>query len=162
MAFNQQRVKAAFTGAGVAYTAPFAAFKGSQIALNTLVAGTITSTAGLVIACAGPTWNIEWDSLFAFVETDITTNTIVVASGWQGSWDGTNWMNINGPGATTPFLQTAAAGTGGLVTTQYVHPFYMNPAHDYLRLAVKNTVATGAAGDNVTVSYGFRKRSFLS
>lgn len=163
MAFNALRVKSAFTGAGTAFTAPLASYKGSQIALNTVTSGTISSTAGLVIALAGPTFNIEWESLFALVETDITTSTITVSSGWQGSWDGTNWIQIlAGASATSAFLQVAAAGTGSLITTQYAHYFPGNPSFDYVRYAVKVGVTTGAAGDNVTVSYGFRKRSFLA
>ena len=170
MAFNQQRVKPYAGGAQTAFIAPLASYKGSQIALNTLVATTVASSAGLVIACAGPQWNIEWDSLWALVETDITTSTITVAGAWQVSMDNTNWLNVLTPGwptgdqhSTSKFTQVAAAGTGSLVTTQYVHPFYgFNPSFDYIRYAVQVGVATGGAGDNVTVTYGFRKRSFLA
>lgn len=162
MAFNQQRVKSYAQGAQTAFSSPFAAYSGSQIALNGVTAGSVASTAGLVIAMAGPQFNVEWDSLFAFVETDVTTSSITVSGGWQGSWDGTNWQNILAPGSTSSFLQVAATGTGSLVKTQYVMPFNWNPAHDYYRFAVKVGGATGAAGDNVIVSYGFRKRSFLA
>jgi len=166
MAFNNRRVKSGgFQGAGTAFTAPLAAFKGSQIALNTIVAGTTVSTAGLVLSMAQS--ELEWDSLIALVETDLTTSTITVASKWQGSLDGTNWVDImpNNPAAAAgtvalPQLQRAAAGTGSLVTTQYFHAFIgMNPSVDYIRLAVLTGVATGGAGDNVTVSYCFRKRT---
>ncbi len=162
MSFNQQRVKSYAQGAQTAFIAPLTAFKGSQIALNTLVAGTTASTAGLVIANAGAQFNIEWDSLYALVETDLTTNTITVASKWQLSLDGTNWIDIVQDGLLRSKL-IAAAGTGSLITTQYVHPLGgINPGADYLRLAVVVGVVTGAAGDNVTVSYGWRKRSFLA
>ncbi len=162
MAFNQQRVKSAFTGAAQAFTSPLNAFNGSKIALNTVTAGSTASTAGLVIACAGPTWNIEWESLVALVETNITTSTLTATTKWQGSWDGTNWVDFFGLN-TAANVTKAAAGTGSLVTTQYFHAFSgMNPGVDYIRLAVQVGVATGGAGDNVTVSYGFRKRSFLA
>lgn len=169
MAFNQQRVKSYASGATVAFIAPLAAFKGSQIALAGITATSVASTAGLVIALAGPQFNIEWESLYALVETDLTTSTITVAGAWQGSMDGTNWLNVINPGlptgdqhSTSYFTQKAAAGTGSLVTTQYVHPLYgFNPSFDYLRYAVQVGVATGGAGDNVTVSYGYRKRSYV-
>jgi hypothetical protein len=165
MAFNVKRVKAYSQGAQTAYVAPLAAFKGSQIALSTLVAGTTASTAGLVLSMASS--EVEWDSLSALVETDITTNTITVAGKWQGSLDGTNWLDIlpNNPAAAAgtlalPQLQRAAAGTGSLITTQYLHQFPgVNPAYDYIRFAVLVGVVTGAAGDNVTVSYCYRKRT---
>jgi hypothetical protein len=158
MSFNSRLVFAGgVTGATTAYTSPLASYKGSQIALNTVVAGTTTSTAGLVLAFGSN--DIEWDSLAALVETDITTNTITVSSKWQGSGDGTNWVdivNLNGVAK----LQIAAAGTGSLITTQYFHPLAgVNPFTRYIRLAVVNAVATGGAGDNVTVSYCFRRRS---
>jgi hypothetical protein len=171
MAFNQQRVKSYSQGAQTAFTAPLAAFKGSQIALNTLVAGTTASTAGLVIALAGAQFNIEWESLVALVETDLTTSGITASTKWQGSLDGTNWVDIvNILGTITPVqnqiipaIQYAAAGTGSLVTKQYFHPLMgVNPGVDYVRLAVLTGAQTGAAGDNVTVSYCFRKRSFLA
>ena len=171
MAFNQQRVKSYASGALTAFaTGGLTAYKGSQIALNTVTNGTVVSSAGLVIALAGPQFNIEWDSLVATVETNLTTSTLTVSSAWQGSWDNVTWQTFLTAGfptgdqhATSQFTQVAAAGTGGLVTTLYTHPFYgYNPAFDYIRYAVKVGVATGAAGDNVTVSYSWRKRSFLA
>lgn len=162
MAFNQQRAISTFTGAGTAFTAPLAAYKGSLIALNTVVAGATASTAGLVIANGGPNWNIEWESLVALVETNVTTSTITVSSKWQCSPDGVNWVdlvNLNGVAKLT----IAAAGTASLITTQYFHPLSgINPGIAYMRLAVSPGVVTGAAGDNCTVSYFFRKRSFLA
>lgn len=167
MAFNQQRVKAYSQGAQTAYIAPLAAYKGSQIALSGVTGATIVSTAGLVIPLAGSQFNIEWDSLSALVETDITTSTLVVQTKWQGSLDGTNWLDLwqnkyqDAVGTTR--LLVAAAGTGSLVTTQFIHTFAgINPGVDYIRYAAMVTTGTGAAGDNLTVSYNFRKRSFLS
>lgn len=158
MAFAQLSVQAAFTGAGVAYTAPLAAIKGSLIALNTLVAGSTASSAGLVIPVAGPTWNIEWDSLSALVETNLTTLNITATTKWQVSPDGTNWVDLLGKNGAANVTK-AAAGTGGLVTTQYVQSFDgINPGFRYIRLAALVGAATGAAGDNVTASYYFRKR----
>lgn len=157
MSFNSSVVKAYAGGALTTFVAPLAAYKGSQIALNTKVAGSITSTAGLVISCASATFNIEWESLVALVETDLTTNTIVVKTMWQGSDDGTNWVQIFDENCVA-LVGVAAAGTGGLVTTQYRQMLRHNPGMPYLRLAAINTVVTGAAGDNVTVAYNYRKR----
>jgi len=173
MAFNVKRVKASYQGAGTAYNAPLAAFSGSKIALTGITAGSTASTAGLVLSMAGGGSGagggaeIEWDSLAALVECDITTSTITVAGKWQGCLDGTNWIDIlpNNPAAAAgtlslPQLQRAAAGTGTLVTTQYFHAFPgINPPWDYIRFAVLVGVVTGGAGDNVTVSYCYRKRS---
>lgn len=161
MAFNQLVVKNSFQGAGTAYAASGAAtvlMKGSSIALNTVVAGTVTSTAGLVIPCSAPQTNIEWDSLAALVQTALTTNTIVVVGKWQASLDGTNWSDIFG--INTPAnVQVAAAGTGSPVVTTWFHAFAgVNPGVPYLRYAVINSVATGGAADTVNVSYCFRKR----
>ena len=166
MAFNQARVKSASLGAKTTFVAPLTAFGGSLVALTALTSASApASSAGLVIAVAGPQWNIEWDSLVALVETDITTSTLTVASRWQGSWDGTNWIDMVLPGGvpagtvTVAAVQYAAAGTGSLITKQYFHPFQgVNPGVDYLRIAFTVGVTTGAAGDNVTASYGFRKR----
>jgi hypothetical protein len=158
MAFNQRLVFAGgFTGASTAYVATgFTTFKGSQIALTTVTSGSTASTAGLSLALGSQ--DVEWDSLAALVETDVTTNTITVASKWQVSPDNTNWcdlVNLNGVAK----LQISAAGTGSLVTTIYMHPLAgINPSVRYLRLAVVVGVVTGGAGDNVTVSYCYRKR----
>jgi hypothetical protein len=56
-------------------------------------------------------------------------------------------------------VTVAAAGSGSLVTTQYVQAFPgVNPGFPYIRLAVVNGVVTGGAGDNVVVAYNYRKR----
>jgi hypothetical protein len=158
MAFNQLVVKNAFQGVGVAYQAPLASASGSQIALNTKVAGSVTSSAGLVIPCAGPQWNIEWDSLSATIETKVTVSTITVQTRWEVSNDGTVWLPILGLNAPSN-VTVAAAGTGSSVYTQYVQAFAgVNPGFPYLRIAAVNAVATGGANDSVIVSYNFRKR----
>lgn len=158
MAFNQLVVKSYFTGAANAFASPLGSYNGSKIALNTVTSGSTASTAGLVIACAGSQFNIEWDSLAAVVETGITTTSLTVTSKWQVSNDGTNWVDFLGLNCAAN-VQVAAAGSGSLVTTQYVQGFPgVNPGFPYIRLAVKTGGATGGTGDNVTVAYNFRKR----
>jgi hypothetical protein len=160
MSFANTLKKANFTGAGVAYTAPFAAYKGTQIALNTITAGTTVSSAGAVLNCANPGLQIEWDSLHALIETDLTTSTITATPKWQVSPDGaaTTWVDYVGVNAAANVTK-AAAGTGSLITTQWVQGFPgMNPAFPFIRIAVLVGVVTGGAGDNVTVSYFFKNR----
>lgn len=156
MGFNQRYAQSYFTGTQQAFTSPLNAYNGSKIALNTVTAGSTASTAGLVLACANN--DIEWDSLHALVETNLTTSTITATTKWQGSPDGTNWVDIVGLNSAANVTK-AAAGTGSLVTTQYFQAFAgINPGIRYLRIAVLVGVATGAAGDNVTCSYFFRRR----
>lgn len=158
MSFNQLVVKSAFTGAGTAFTAPLAAYKGSLVPLTGITATSTTSVAGLVILVGGPQFNIEWESLLAIVETNLTTSTITATTKWQVSNDGTVWLDLLGKNGAANVTK-AAAGTGSLVTTQYAQAFDgVNPGTPYLRLAVLVGVATGGAGDNVTVSYNWRKR----
>lgn len=158
MAFNQLVKKSYAAGATQAFAAPWAAYKGSLIALNGAVAGTVTSTAGLVIPCAGPSYNIEWESLVANVQTVLATAGLVATGIWQVSNDATNWATLYGVNSPA-YVAVAPAGAG---TTTYCHAFAgINPGHPYLRFAILNTVQTGAAGDNVTVSYNWRGRSYV-
>lgn len=158
MAFNQLVVKSYSNGTQVAFTAPLASYKGTVIPLNGITAGSTTGVSGLVIACAGPQFNIEWESLSAIIETNLTTSTITATTKWQVSNDGTNWIDLLGKNAAANVTKSAA-GTGSLVTTQYVQAFDgINPGFPYLRLAVLVGTVTGAAGDNVTVAYNWRKR----
>jgi len=161
MAFNQRIVKSYSTGASQAFTAPLASYVGSKIALSGVTANSTASSAGLVIAVGGPQFNIQWESLHAIVETNLTTSTITATTKWQVSNDGTNWLDLLGKNGAANVTK-AAAGTGSLITTQYVQAFDgINPAFPYLRLAVLVGVATGAAGDNVTVSYNWTKNTIV-
>lgn len=160
MSFANTLKKSNFTGAGTAFTAPLAAYNGSKIALSTITAGSTASSAGLVLICANPGLQIEWDSLHAMIETNLTTSTITATTKWQVSPDGasTTWIDYVGVNAAANVTK-AAAGTGSLVTTQWVQGFPgMNPAFPYIRLAVQVGVATGGVGDNVTASYFFKNR----
>lgn len=158
MAFNQQIVKSYSTGAQVAFTAPLAAFKGTVIPLNGITANATAGVAGLVIPVAGPQWNISECALSAIVETNLTTATLTATTKWQVSNDGTAWLDIVGKNGAANVTKSAA-GSGSLVTTQYAQAFDgLDPAFPYIRLAVLVGVATGAAGDTVTVAYQYRKR----
>jgi len=159
MALLAQFKRNVFTGAATAYSAGGAAIatmNGSNIALNTIVAGTTSSSAGLVMAVANS--DFEWDTLAALVQYKLTTSTITVTGKWQGSYDGVNWSDLVGLNAPAN-VQLAAAGTGSLVTTTVIHSFAgLGTVTPYIRYAVLSGVVTGAAGDSVIVSYSFRKR----
>lgn len=161
MSFNQKIAKAYSSGATVAFAAPLASFRGSAIALTGITAGSVVSAAGLVVSCGSPQFAIEWSSLSAVVQTGLTTTTLTAQTLWQVSEDGINWLNLlslNGAANVT----AAAAGTGALVTTNYVQAASgINPSFPYMRLAVLVGVVTGGAGDNVTVAYNYRKRTAL-
>jgi hypothetical protein len=162
MSFNSSRVQPYATGALTAFSSPLGAYKGSVIALTGITATSTVSSAGLVLLPGGVN-NIEFESLSALVETNLTTSTITAATKWQVTFDGTNWIDIYKEqyAATTQVstMLVAAAGTGTIATKQYVHAFAgINPAFYAMRLAVVVGVATGGAGDNVTVAYTWRKR----
>lgn len=127
------------------------------VALNGVTTGTTTSAAGLVINI-DQSRNVEFDSLVMNVTAAITTTSLVVQTLWQVSDDGTTWRTLY-PMNGAAYVQVAATGTGSLVTTNYcVAANGWNPSKQFIRAAVLSTGATGAAGDNVTISYGFRKR----
>lgn len=161
MSFNSTVTKMSSQGAQTAFTAPLAAYTGSKIALNTITAGSTASTAGLVVVAGQPSGgskSVEFDSLAAVVETNITTSTLTVTTKWQVSNDGTDWIDFFGKN-TAANVTKAAAGTGSLVTTQYVQAWDgVNPQFPYVRLAAQVGVATGGAGDSVTVAYNYRLR----
>lgn len=159
MAFNQL-AKKSFVPSGVtqAFVAPWTAYQGSKIALSGVTGATIVSTAGLVLSVATTSTQIEWASLAANIQTGITTNLLTVATFWQVSQDATNWTTPLRM-TSTPNTNFAPAGTASLVTTSYVqYAQGLNPSYPYVRLACQVTTGTGAAGDNVVVSYNWRAR----
>ena len=140
-----------------AMSAPFASVSGSNIALNAVVSGSTTSTAGLVIGVGLNTALIEYDSLRAKIQTKITTNSLTVVPVWQVSDDGTNWSTIV-PHNGAAYVQWPPTGNGTLATTTQDQAFQFNPSSKYIRIAVVSGGATGGAGDNVIVAYNWRQR----
>lgn len=138
MSFNSQLKKAS---------------QSTTVALSGVTAGSVAG--GPVLALAAN--DAECDSLVANVSVGLTTSTATVTTKWQVSNDNSTWLDLKGlnsPAAVT----VAAAGTGSLVTTAYAHACPINVSYPYVRLAVQMGVATGAAGDNVVISYNYRKR----
>lgn len=162
MSFNNRVIKSyAQGGAGVtisSFAAPWTAFKGILLPLNTAAPGTVSSSVGLTISMPSPQYDIEWDSLSANVQVAITTSTIVINTVWQVSNDNVGWVTLY-PMNGAAYVAPAPAGSGSPVTTSYIHacPGF-NAPYQYLRMAVINTVASGGGADNVIVSYNFRKR----
>lgn len=130
------------------------AVKSTVIALNTVVSGTTVGGPSLSLASG----DIEGDTLCANVSSALTTNLLTVTTKWQVSQDGTTWVDVQQSNGAA-LVRIAPAGTGSLVTTAFCQLTQFSPAHPYIRLALVTGGATGAAGDNVTVSYNFRKRS---
>lgn len=141
-----------------AMSAPFASIRGSNIALNGVVSGSTTSTAGLVLGGGNVTLlQIEWESLRAKIQTQITTNLLSVVPVWQVSDDGVAWSTLL-PQNGAAYVQWPATGTGTLATTTQDQALQFNPSAKYVRIAVNSTGATGGAGDNVIVAYSWRQR----
>lgn len=132
---------------------------GGVIALAGVTTGNTTSTAGLILQPKGAN-NIAADSLCANISAGITTTSLVVVPQWQVSNNGTTWTTLlpmNGAAYVA-----LATGTGSLVTTTYaLSAAGLNLAYPYVRLAVVSTGATGAAGDNVTVSYNWNRQFII-
>jgi hypothetical protein len=144
-----------------AFIAPWTAYTGVLIPLSGVTAGTTTSASALTIALGGQNGqdqNIEWESISANVQTGLTTNLITAAIVWQVSNDNTNWVTMNQLNSAA-YAAFAPAGTASLITTTFVQYLQgYNPGYPYLRAAVLSGGATGAAGDNVKISYNARKR----
>ncbi len=125
----------------------------SIVALTGVLSGATTGATALALAAI----DIEADSLVANVSCGITTSTTTVATKWQVSNDNSTWLDLKTMNA--PALVTvAAAGTGSLVTTAYAQACPINVSYPYIRLATVVGVATAGAGDNITISYNYRKR----
>jgi tetrahydromethanopterin S-methyltransferase subunit E len=138
MSFNSRLVKAG---------------QSTIVALTGVLAGVTTGGPTLALAAAAP----EPNSIVANVSVGSTTSTITIATKWQVSNDGSTWLDLKGMNAPA-LVAVAAAGTGSIVTTAYAQALQMNPGYPYVRLAVLSGVATGAAGDTVTISYNYIKR----
>ena len=131
------------------------AYGSTVVALNTVVSGAVA---------AGPTLNLaavndpEWDSIIANVSAVLSTATITATTRWEVSNNGVVWAPLYGlNGAANVTVPPAGAGT-----TAYAQALPVNASYPYVRLSVVVGVVTGGAGDNVTVSYNFRRRGFVT
>lgn len=125
------------------------------VALNGKAAASVTN--GPVLAVGGVN-NVEWESLCANVSAAVTTSTITVTTRWAGSNDGVTFNPIM-PQNGAAYVGVPAAGTGSLITTPYIQPLPINVPYPYVTLQTVVGVASGGAGDNVTISYSWKKRA---
>ena len=88
----------------------------------------------------------------------LTTATITVTTRWAGSNDGITYNPIF-PQNGAAYVSVPAAGSGSLVTTPYIQPLPLNVPYPYVTLQTAVGVVTGAAGDNVAISYNWKKRA---
>ena len=125
------------------------------VALNGKAAGSFTN--GPILAMGGVN-NVEWESLCANVSAALTTATITVTTRWAGSNDGITYNPIF-PQNGAAYVSVPAAGSGSLVTTPYIQPLPLNVPYPYVTLQTAVGVVAGAAGDNVAISYNWKKRA---
>jgi hypothetical protein len=118
--------------------------------LNTLVAGTITGGTAITrqLFRAG--------SLSAEFALTAATATIQLFAVWQVSHDNVTWITmVQDQANVAPVAITT--GTAAIVTVSVPAPRGCE-GYEYVRAAVKNTVATGAAGDLYAFTYDFEAR----
>ncbi len=139
MSFNSRLVKAG---------------QSTIVPLLNVTTGLTTGGPTLALAAA----NAEPDSIVANVSVGSTTTNITIQTKWQVSNDNVTFLDLKTMNAPLG-VAVVAAGTGSLVTTAYAHALCVNPGYPYVRLAILSAAATGAAGDNVTISYNYIKRS---
>jgi len=117
------------------------------------VAGTTTGGTGISLA------NIERSTLSCLFTVLAETNTLTITGKFQVSDDNSTWYDLAGD-AQNPANVVLATGTAG-ADTAVTRVLPVPPAAfgwKWLRAAIVNGVATGAAGD--TYSFSFRCRRF--
>jgi hypothetical protein len=112
-----------------------------------------STTGGTALATAG----IEPGTLSCLVTVDAETNTITLTAKFQVSDDNSTWYDLAGD-AQNPANVLLATGTGGAdAAVSMVLPVPTQAlGWKYVRAAVVNLVATGAAAD--TYAFSFRMR----
>ncbi len=114
-----------------------------------------TTTGGTAIATA----NIEPGSMSCLFTVLAETNTITLTGKFQCSDDNSTWYDLAGD-AQNPANVAIATGTAGAdtATTRVLPVPFSATGWKYIRAAVVNGVATGAAGD--TYAFSFRVKRF--
>jgi len=112
-----------------------------------------TTTGGTALATAG----IENGTLSCLFTLDAETTSITLTGKFQVSDDNSTWYNLAGD-AQNPANVAIATGTAGAdATVDMVLP--VPPAAlgwKYVRAAIVNAGATGAAGDTYAMTFHFR------
>lgn len=119
--------------------------------LDTLVAG--TTTGGTAIQ----TSPIERGTLSCLFTVDAETNTLTITGKFQVSDDNSTWYDLAGD-AQNPANVVLATGTGGAdAAVDKVLPCPESAlGWKYVRAAVVNAVATGAAADTYAFTWHYR------
>lgn len=115
-----------------------------------------TTTAGTALATA----SVEPGSLSCLFAVLAETNTLTITGKFQVSADNSTWYNLAGD-AQNPANVLIATGTAGADTvTNVVLPVPPSAVGwSYVRPAIVNGVATGAAGDTYAFTFRFRRVS---
>lgn len=118
------------------------------------VAGSTTGGTAL------PTAGIEMGTLSCLFVLDAETDTLTLTGKFQVSADNSTWYDLAGD-AQNPANVLMSTGTAGADTaTSRVLPVPLSAlGWKYVRAAVVNLVATGAAADNYAMTFYFRKFS---
>jgi len=139
----------------MAYPARYLTIGGGS---GTLTAAPVarTTTPGTAIQTA----NIDRETLSCLFNVTAETNTLTLTGKFQVSLDNSTWYDLAGD-AQNPANVVLATGTAGAdAATTRVLP--VPPAAlgwNYIRAAVVNGVATGAAGDLYSFTFQCRKFS---
>ena len=115
-----------------------------------------TTTGGTALATQG----IEVGTLSCLFTLLAETNTITLTGKFQVSVDNSTWYNLAGD-AQNPANVAIGTGTAGADTAvNVVLPVPVAAmGWKYVRPAIVNGVATGAAGDTYAMTFYFRKQS---
>lgn len=113
-----------------------------------------TTTGGTALATAG----IEVGTLSCLVVVDAETDTLTLTAKFQVSNDNSTWYDLAGD-AQNPANVLLATGTSGAdAAVSRVLPVPLAAlGWKYVRPAVVNLVATGAAADTYAFTFYFRK-----
>lgn len=118
--------------------------------LDGATAGTVTPAATVLMQKVTP------GTLSAVYVVDAETEDITVAAQWQGSDDGSTWVDI-AHAPQNPAAVVLATGTGGAdaAVTRAVPAPSAVYGFRYARAAVVNGAKTGAAVDTYDISYRY-------
>ncbi len=131
--------------------------RGMLPASGTFNGVTATSTVGMTTVPLGPDLR-KIDDLAVQFTVLAETNTITLSLKWQGSLDGTNWLDI-AHAPQNPAAVVLATGTAGadVAVTRLASPPGSAYAFRFVRAAFVVGVTTGAAGDTYSASYRWRE-----
>lgn len=118
--------------------------------LDSVASGTTVAIAKLANAQIRP------GTLSATYVVDAETSTLTIAALWQGSVDGSNWIDIayapNNPAAVV--LATGTAGADAAVTKAVPAPEQV-AGFRFVRAAVVTGGTTGTTSDTYAVTYNY-------